>query len=88
MSTMFETPTAMENASVMLGALRGELERVGRVEEALTLKGLEVMGPDSLHIALMTVRQISIDGELDSLRGYVVEALESALRSASTCMAC
>jgi hypothetical protein len=88
MSTMFETPTSMENASVMLGALRGELERVGRIEEARTLKGLEVMGPDSLHIALMTVRQLKADGELDSLRGYVTEALESALKASSTCLAC
>ena len=82
MSTVFEPiSNPMENASMMLAGLRGELERVGLVQEALTLKGLEVTGPTTLHVALMTVRQIEVGGEMATLRRYVLDALVAAEES-------
>lgn len=74
--TLFEEQS-MENASILVDLLRTELERAGAPEQAIKLRGLDVLTEESLALAELTVESIP-SGLVPDLRRYALEALRQA----------
>lgn len=69
----------LENASVMVDALRCEFHRIGRGELARQLKGVEITCPQSAELALMLICSLPHDARTTD----VCRAAEEILRAAS-----
>lgn len=53
-------PVNFEQAAISLEAVRALLEREGHIEEARTLRGLEVLSPSGAEVALDALRSIRV----------------------------
>lgn len=71
----------LENAAVMLDACRSELTRLGKLDEVLQLRGLEVTSPASADVALMHLLALSKDEDTAEVREATIDVLRAATRN-------
>lgn len=75
---MYTLEGQLENASVMIDALRCELHRIGKGELARQFKGLEVTCPESAAMALAMVLDLPRDARTIGVCRTAEEALRVA----------
>jgi len=74
-------PVSYENASIGLEAVRALLESEGQLEEARTLRGLEIVDPVGAEVALDALRSIrALTPETGDALRYAIQACYQAKR--------